>query len=177
VHPVRVVATTGSTADDAARLLPELRRELEQLALGVPALASRRGEIPGLVERFALQAADEERLPRPRWDEEACAALWRQPWPDNVRELEALVHRVVLLAQGGAVGVELLEQGAGRSGPLLSRLPSRRPERRDVEAALDATRTRGGRWNKTRAASLLGWDPDTLAARLRDLGLAEGSEP
>ena len=45
--------------------------------------------------------------------------------------------------------------------------------RRDLLAALRATRTRGGRSNKTRASHLLGWDTDTLTARLEEAGLGD----
>jgi hypothetical protein len=40
-----------------------------------------------------------------------------------------------------------------------------------VRAALRSTRTRRGSLNKTRAATYLGWDPDTLVARMRELRL------
>ena len=56
---------------------------------------------------------------------------------------------------------------------LVSRLPSRDPDVRDIASALWATRTVKGRMNKTRAAAFCGWDPNTLAARLRDLQVAE----
>ena len=52
------------------------------------------------------------------------------------------------------------------------RLPSRRPGREDVVSALESTRLESGRINKTRAAQYLGWDPDTLVARMQDLGIA-----
>ena len=44
---------------------------------------------------------------------------------------------------------------------------------RDVASALWTTRTATGRVNKTRAAAYCGWDPNTLAARLRDMGISE----
>ena len=56
-------------------------------------------------------------------------------------------------------------------GAVLERLPSRRPARSDLLAALRSMRTSTGRSNKTRAAAYLGWDVDTLVARLRDAGI------
>ena len=54
---------------------------------------------------------------------------------------------------------------------LQQRLPSRHPRETDIRAALAQTRLESGRWNKTRAAAWLGWDPDTLVARMGDLGI------
>jgi hypothetical protein len=48
-------------------------------------------------------------------------------------------------------------------------VPSRHPRRRDLEAALRTTKKRAGAPNKVRAALYLGWDPDTLVARLEEL--------
>jgi hypothetical protein len=58
---------------------------------------------------------------------------------------------------------------------LARKLNSRHPLRSDLIAALRATRTAGGRINKTRAAQFLGWDPDTLVARMQDLGVGDAS--
>ena len=60
---------------------------------------------------------------------------------------------------------------AGFGDELLRRMPSRHPRREDVAAALAVTRRDSGRANKTRAAAYLGWDPDTLVARMGDLGV------
>ena len=98
-------------------------------------------------------------------------AVCRKPSP----ELEAL--------QRGAAGVRIeddvdvtdaasVDDLARRHGIELSRrLPSRAPRERDVVEALLATRHKNGAPNKTRASAYLGWDPDTLVARMADLGL------
>lgn len=56
---------------------------------------------------------------------------------------------------------------------LQSRIPSRHPRKVDLLAALVSTQTQGGRANKTAAARYLGWDPDTLVARMKDLRIEE----
>jgi hypothetical protein len=70
--------------------------------------------------------------------------------------------------------VDLLrvEAWARRSGvELAQRVSSRQPDPDLVRAALRTTRTGRGTLNKTRAALYLGWDPDTLVGRMRDLDL------
>jgi DNA-binding NtrC family response regulator len=51
---------------------------------------------------------------------------------------------------------------------LLEKLASRRPRRRDLVQALLTTLKHSGGLNKRRAALYLGWDPDTLVARMKE---------
>ena len=159
--PAALVASGG--------LRPGLGARLGRLVVVVPPLRARRNAIPGLVEVLARRVAREEGLETPIFSDEAMACLWRQPWGENVRELESLVARAVLLFPGLAVGAPELAAAAERLGLRLQRrLPSRHPAREDLVAALVGTRCLSGGSNKTRAATYLGWDPDTLVARMRD---------
>jgi DNA-binding NtrC family response regulator len=107
--------------------------------------------------------------------DEALALLWRQAWPGNLRQLESLVYKLVLLYRGQTVGkYEILEMSQRFALGIRPRLSSRQPRREDLLQALDYTRTSGGRTNKTRAALYMGWDPDTLVARLQDLEIDPG---
>ena len=88
------------------------------------------------------------------------------------------MFKLVLFGAGRSLDAPALRAVADRFGvPLLERLPSRHPDRRDLAAALRTTRTGRGSWNKTRAATYLGWDPDTLVARLEDAGLGSDPDP
>ncbi len=153
-------------------LRADLLALLEGLHFALPALADRREVIPGLASFLIRRAAAEDGLREPVLRDAALALLWRQSWAGNVRELEQFVHRLVVLHPGAELGEEELVRAAQRFGrSTLARLPSRHPRRGDLESALAVTRTAGGRANKTRAALYLGWDPDTLVARLREAGL------
>ena len=57
------------------------------------------------------------------------------------------------------------------------RIPSKVPLPCDLAGAMHSARAVSGKWNKSRAARLLGWDPDTLTARLRDRGWIEQEIP
>jgi len=150
----------------AAGLDPELSEWFERSAIRIPGLDERRDEIAGLVRSLARRFADEERLRVPRFDAEVLAWLWRQAWPGNVRELARLVTRFVLCGVD-EVTLGVLETEARAIGmSLRRRVPSRRPRRELLDAALDEARNKNGSINKTRAARLLGWDPDTLARHL-----------
>lgn len=89
-------------------------------------------------------------------------------------ELEAVLRQALLRAAGGEVTARNLMRAFDDVGlETVQRLPSRDPDTLDIASALWTTRTVKGRMNKTRAAAFCGWDPNTLAARLRDLQVSE----
>ncbi len=159
----------------AGTLREDLGRRLERLQIRVPALDERRPELLRIVALLTRRFAREEGVPPPRFDDEALAMLWRQPWRANLRELENLVFKLVLFHAGQDVQVEHVEALARRHGlELLPRVSSRSPDAELVRAALASTANLRGTINKTRAALYLGWDPDTLVSRMTELGLAVG---
>jgi len=171
-----VVACTRRLADPAfdGQLLPGLRARLQRLELRVPDLAHRRLEIPALAQLLAQRFAHEEGVRAPTFEDDALALLWRQPWPGNLRDLENFVFKLVLTAPGASLRAEDLERVARRFGlELLRRLNSRAPDAGFIRAALQATANLRGTVNKTRASLYLGWDPDTLVARMNDLAIDE----
>jgi transcriptional regulator with AAA-type ATPase domain/putative methionine-R-sulfoxide reductase with GAF domain len=178
----RVFATTRVGLADAMRrgvLRHDLALSLDRVQLRVPPLRERRDELIPLVQCLLRRFAHEERMPMPELTDEALAMLWRQDWDGNLRELENLAYKLVVLsrARGSrsrAVDVDAIVRVADHFGvSLVRKLNSRHPLRADVAAALHTTRLPGGRINKTRAAMFLGWDPDTLVARMQGLGLSE----
>jgi DNA-binding NtrC family response regulator len=95
-----------------------------------------------------------------------------------LRDLEAMAQRLVVHERGGIVAAADLERIAREHGwKLAPRIPSRHPRVEDIRDALWSTRMQSGRTNKTRAALWLGWDPDTLVARMADLGIADQVDP
>jgi len=138
---VRVVAATNrDLAREAARgrFRQDLFFRLKAVALQLPPLRERREDIPELVRHFAGRFAEANRLPAPRFDEEALELLQGHWWQGNVRELKNLVESLVILAGGGPVRGELLrarlqEEGSSRHLPAL-----RPPEEEKPAAGLDA---------------------------------------
>lgn len=175
----RILATTTSSLDATRKsglLRADLAARLDRLTLLVPPLRERREEIPALARALAERFALEEDCAPPHWSDEVLALLWRQPWNENLRGLENVVYKLVLLYGGEALQPEHLAQLARHFGlDLVRKLPSRHPRRRDLVAALRTTLTTGGRVNKTRAALYLGWDPDTLVARMASEHVSEES--
>jgi DNA-binding NtrC family response regulator len=155
-----------------------LARHLDPIRFDIPALRARRSEILPLARTLLERIAREEGLRVPVLEDDALAFLWRQDWEGNLCELEGALRRALLFAPGAALGSGSLEQLATRFGQrIVRRLPSRHPLRSDLMSALRSTLLGTGRVNKTRAATYLGWDPDTLVARLADLGIDPALPP
>lgn len=181
----RVIATGSQVAaNDSSRPAldkgrhPDLFRNLERVEVGVPALRHVRHRIPPLARSLAQRWERSARPGEPLlWSEDADeieATLWRQPWEGNAVELEAVLRQALLRAAGGEVTARNLMRAFDDVGlETVQRLPSRDPDTLDIASALWTTRTVKGRMNKTRAAAFCGWDPNTLAARLRDLQVSE----
>lgn len=160
------------------RLRPDLAARLARYELVVPPLRRRRADIPVLFGAMLARFADEEGCRAPEVAEEALAVLFRQEHPGNLRDLEAMAQRLVVHERGGIVAAADIERIAREHGwKLAPRIPSRHPRVEDIRDALWSTRMQSGRTNKTRAALWLGWDPDTLVARMADLGIADQVDP
>ncbi len=175
----RLFATTGAGgAEAASRPASALARQLDPIRFDLPPLRARRSEIPALAQCLLERIAQEEGLRAPVVDDDALGLLWRQDWEANLRELEGTLHRALLFASGPILTRDALERLAARFGrKLVRRLPSRHPLRSDLASALRSTLLGTGRVNKTRAAAYLGWDPDTLVARLADLEIDPALPP
>ena len=170
-----VLLTTAPAAAvrGGGALAPELAGLVDPLPLEVPPLADRRDEIPGLVEVIAADVGRTEGSLPARFDEMALADLWRQDWRGNMRELRAIAAQLARLHAGQEVtrrDVRAVLRSRGLEPR--ERLPSLRPRRLDLVLALSTTRHKNGAFNRARAARYLGWDPDTLEARLRSTDVA-----
>jgi two-component system, NtrC family, nitrogen regulation response regulator NtrX len=106
----RVVSSTQPGIEN--RVGPEgFRRDLlshlNTLVVRVPPLREYAEDVPELLRHYVDRAVDTEGLPFRRFSVAAQNRLRNYPWPDNVRELKTLVHR--LLIQGGQEEIRLEE--------------------------------------------------------------------
>ena len=99
------------------------------------------------------------------------AALCAYPWPGNIRELQNVVERAVILARGSLLGLSDFELPSLAAEPEAPRPARAGPadERQQIEAALDASR--GRVYGDGGAAEALGVPPSTLESRIRRLGI------
>jgi DNA-binding NtrC family response regulator len=183
---VRIVAATHRdlrSLIEEGRFHEDLWYRIAIFSIQLSPLRERVGDIPALVNHFALRAARRfgapPRLPSPQ----DLALLVAYPWPGNVRELIAVMERAVILGSGErlevakALGVAPAapaapaSSGAGEPAGAADAafLPLDRAMARHIEAAL--ARTAGRVEGPRGAAALLGINPHTLRARMRKLGV------
>jgi len=117
---VRILATTNRdlTAEVARGAFREdLYFRLNVVAMRMPPLRERPGDIPALAEHFARRYSELNGVPCRPFAAAAMAMLAGHAWRGNVRELENAVHRAVLLADGDQIGPEAIELAAPQGGP------------------------------------------------------------
>src|SRR5262245_9579510 len=141
---VRLVAATNRdlgqmVADGQFRT--DLFYRLNVFPVSLPPLRERTGDIPLLVRHFTQQFAKRigrriESIPA-----EVMDTLVRYPWPGNIREMQNVIERAVILSQGGSLRVDPQSlAGAPVSQDLSGQLDAR--EREAIEAALRACQGR-----------------------------------
>ncbi len=172
---VRIIAATNRDLDEAiaeGEFREDLFYRLNVFPIAVPPLRARREDIPLLLEHFL------SRFGRSPGDlaPEARVALIDYAFPGNVREMENLVERSVILA--GSAPIErkhfptLGDRAASPAGRIAVEIPDEglSLEELEKELILKALEKAGG--NKTQAARLLGLTRRTLYSRLERHGLS-----
>jgi DNA-binding NtrC family response regulator len=162
----RIIAATHRDLKTAVRegtFREDLYYRLSVIPIRLPSLAERVEDIPMLVDHFLKSFAGRTSTEPRRLTPRAMDALMRRPWEGNVRELENIVERLVVLTNGDVIDEDDLPAlGPGEAngtpwpagGPLP---PLREVERRYILHVLAET---GG--NKERAARILGINRRTL---------------
>jgi DNA-binding NtrC family response regulator len=163
---VRIIAATNQDLRrrvETGAFREDLYYRLNVVALTVPPLRDRPGDIPLLVHHFLTKYARATGKPVTGLAPAALARLERHHWPGNVRELEHAVERAVALASTTVVLPEDLPPEVGQAGPAAGPAdpaPGMTLEELKqwyVQRVLEET---GG--NKARAAEILGIDRRTL---------------
>jgi DNA-binding NtrC family response regulator len=170
---VRIVAATNANLEDdikAGRLRPDLYYRLAVLQIHVPALRERPDDIPLLAAHFAERVAARLGRPVPELGAETIARLQAYAFPGNVRELQNIVERALILDPAG--GLDALDAApeaglpasseAATSGDLNLRTMLTARER---DLVVEAQRRAGG--VRKEMARLLGIDARNLGYYLR----------
>jgi DNA-binding NtrC family response regulator len=167
---LRIISATNANLTEevrASRFREDLLFRLNTVEIHLPPLRDRREDIPLLANHFLRQQAMRYRKHLEGFDEAATRSLLSCPWPGNIRELDHVVERAVLLAQGDLVRVSDLNLRPARDGaPRLEEMSLEEVERFLVQKALE--RFAG---NVSQAAEFLGLSRSGLYRRLQKHGL------
>ena len=168
---VRIIAATHRDLEAMVRageFREDLYYRLNVVAVTIPPLRERREDVPLLVDRFLRRFAAESRSKATGISREALDYLLKYPYEGNVRELENLIHRAVVLARGAVITTAdlplhvpgLKAESSVDDGTFVERVE--RFERQLIDAAMERA---GG--VQTQAARLLGMSERHLRYKLR----------
>jgi len=173
---VRILATTSSdlsalVARSAFRR--DLFHRLDALRIVLPPLRQRREEIPHLVNRFRQLFAEDFRRPLPTVPPQLIDLMMQYDWPGNIRELENVIQRAIILSSDGVISINDISLSAAKPATASMGTTLEEIERNHIQRMLSTTlwRIEGRRG----AAELLGLKPSTLRSRLRKLGIRRGA--
>jgi DNA-binding NtrC family response regulator len=167
---VRVISATNARLDEeveAGHFRQDLLFRLNTIEIHLPPLRDRREDIPLLANHFLSIHAQRYRKKIAGFDHAAMQSLLDNPWQGNVRELNHVVERAVLMAQDTMIHVGDLALRTGREGtPRLDEMSIEEVEAFLIKKALARY---GG--NVSHAASALGLSRSALYRRLQRYGL------
>ena len=170
----RLIAATNRDLEamvEAGTFRADLFYRLNVFPIHVPSLRERPEDVPLLVRHFVQQLGRRMKKRVETIPAETMTALTRYGWPGNIRELQNLIERALILTSGPVLRVPLEElklrepHGPGNGAPTTLA----ESERAHVLAALEATRWVLGGPNG--AARRLGLKRSTLQFRMKKLGI------
>lgn len=193
-----IVATTQNLHELVAqgRFRRDLYHRINSIHIDVPPLRTRTEDVPDLLDRYLTVCAEELGIAPKTISKEAAAKLVAYSWPGNVTELVNVCRAMTILSPGREIRVEDLpaEITSGSASPCnntdwLQALAvwidrhigmTDRPLVNELQPAFErvliCTALKHTQGHQAMAAKLLGWARNTLATKMRDLGV-KASEP
>ena len=176
---VRVIAATNRNPEQLIRegsFREDLFYRLNVISIDIPPLRERRDDIPPLLHHFVESFSKENKRKTLSFSSEAWEMLLRYGYPGNVRELENIVQRAVILSRGDVLTTDdlppvmkaLPQEPTPAEGRAIADLPGQ-VERLEKELVLEALRIQDG--NQSRAAAQLGISERNLRYRLKKWGV------
>ncbi|MHC1729735.1 MAG: sigma-54-dependent transcriptional regulator [Syntrophobacteraceae bacterium] len=184
---VRMIAATNSRLEEMVkegRFRSDLYFRLNVIPIDLPPLRKRKGDVPLLANHFLAKFNQNLKKNIKGITSAAMAVLETYPWPGNIRELENLIERLVVLGSGGnwidekdlpfdfllceETGALDNESQCADVGLLQARQAF---ERQYILRALDRNR-----WNQSNTARHLGIHRNTLLQKMKSLNILEEGE-
>jgi two-component system NtrC family response regulator len=178
---VRVIAATNRDlekmiADGTFR--EDLYYRLAVVSIRMPALRERVDDIPLLVDHFLDKHSERLKRPRPTVAKDVYSTFNLYSWPGNIRELENVIERALVLDRDGVLDAEDLPEQLRtreqRAGNVRFELPDEGISLDGVERDLLVAALEKHDWNQTRAAVYLGITRSTLLYRMQKFQIERG---
>jgi len=176
---VRFVAATNKDLRaevEQGRFREDLYYRLNVITLSIPPLRERREDIEPLVDHFIRKFSLRMNKKITGISREAVERLLRHTWPGNIRELENVIERSVILARSETITPDLLPPLAPDTPPL----PPAGEGRDTVLRSMDEVERdhiirvlKGTLYHKSRSAEILGISRKTLDRKIAEYGLED----
>jgi two-component system response regulator AtoC len=199
---VRVIAATHCNLEEAVeekRFREDLYYRLNVIEFEIPPLRERRDEILGLAEHF-LSKYSGIGMDRPVISNALKDALIAYHWPGNIRELENVMRRFIVLGSEEdsleymfrksrrefdrdgrkPPTLELVKTDTlsmAKSGPVFADLENLQTSRIEAESATIVRALNQAHWNRRKAAALLKIDYKALLYRMKKFGIGPAMVP
>ncbi len=177
--PVRIIASTVRNLEkeiESGRFRRELYFRINGVCLQLPPLRDRKEDVLVFMEHFLAKHAAELGRQVPVLSDQETELLMTHDWPGNLREMENLARKIVVLGDSRRAIEELramprlepalVEEPRGSSLKVAARAASRRTERDLIAKALERTH-----WNRKRAAQELQISYKSLLYKIKQTGL------
>ncbi len=176
---VRIITATNVNLQQAVkegRFREDLFYRLNVIALELPPLRQRKGDVPLLAAHYLRHFCLENGLPPRELSSEALRIMMDYGWPGNVRELENAMERAVVLSRGSQITPELLPtqlRGQSYSTALLedNANASLFDVMEEIERRIIADRLERCNWNQTEAAEYFRIPLSTLNQKIKRLSV------
>jgi DNA-binding NtrC family response regulator len=176
---VRIIAATNRNLSDMVQkseFREDLYYRLNVIPIDLPPLRKRKSDIPDLVHFFLKRLARDNKRPEITIEPEAMHLLLDYPWPGNIRELENVLERAVVLCDSDRITVHELpfvhESSPSLQGKPVQLFDGNLDDRlAEMEKQLLLKAMHDAHGVKTRAARSLGIKTSTLYYKLEKYGL------
>jgi transcriptional regulator with GAF, ATPase, and Fis domain len=173
---IRIMAATNRNLEEMVKngqFREDLWFRLNVFPIWIPPLRQRKADIPALLNHFILQKSRELKLPDiPQVAPGQIEILTKYDWPGNIRELQNLVERALILNPKGPLTFESLHIHLQNNKPVESP-PADQIEKLNVVISRHIHKALGEAQGKIHgkggAAELLGINPNTLRSRMKKL--------
>ncbi len=177
---IRVISATNTNLEDAVtrgKFRQDLYFRLNVVPISIPPLRERREDIPLLAKHFLNKFNTAFNKKIPGFTEKAIDALTRYHWPGNIRELENLIERIVVLLPGNEVielkdvPLEILMDSSQDIHALETEKMGLIKIREAIEKRVIHNVLEASKWNQTEAAKILKVNRNTLIQKAKQLGI------